>query len=101
MDLSTTVLLGVVGLLAVNQLLMRVVELWSVRPLFYGIQVVNVATGTLVIALGLPGFEHVRPVSWFLGLMFFWRVIQNNRIRVAQLEEAIAQERRAALRPGD
>lgn len=94
MDLSTSVLLGVVGLLAINQLLVRVAELASIRWLFYLVQLANLAVGTLVLALGLPGFEEMRAVTWFIGLMFFWRVIQNNRLRVERLEGELAEERR-------
>lgn len=93
MDLDTSVLLGVVGLLAFNQLLMRVVEMWSTRWLFYAVQMVNIIAGTLICALGLPGFEDMRVVSWFIGLMFFWRVVQNNRVRLQYLQEALEAER--------
>ncbi len=101
MDLSTSVLLGVVGLLAFNQLLMRIAEMWSTRWLFYSVQLVNLIVGTAICALGLPGFEDMRVVSWFIGLMFFWRVVQNNRIRLEFLQAAIEAERDQAARERD
>ena len=81
MDLDVAVLLGIVGVMAANQLIMRVGAL-TARPLvFWPLQLVNLVVGTAILVLGLPGFEAWPVVSWLVGLLFFLHIVQNNSAR--------------------
>lgn len=87
MDDSTTMLFGVVALIAINQAMMRLGALKGHVWFFWSIQVVNVVTGSMLIWFGLPGFESVRPVSYVVALLFFFRTVQNTNARGVWLRE--------------
>lgn len=87
MDLSTGVILGVVGLLGLNQLLVRLGALEARAAVFYPLQVLNILAGSAVIWFGIPGLERYRVVSWFIGLMFFLHTVQNTSARSRWLRE--------------
>lgn len=87
MDVNSLTVLAVIGAMAANQLVMRTAGLRGRRWLFWSLQGLNLGTGTAVLLFGLPGFEHMRVVSWFIGLLFFFRVVQNNQIRVSLIRE--------------
>ncbi|MBN2800585.1 MAG: hypothetical protein JXX28_15695 [Deltaproteobacteria bacterium] len=87
MDLSTGALLAVVGVMALNQLVMRVWALTARRGVFWSLQGLNMAAGAAVIWWGLPGFERWPAVSWMLGLFFFYRTVENTNSRAAWLRE--------------
>lgn len=87
MDNSTEVLLAVVALIAINQAMMRLGALKSRTWFFWSIQAVNIVTGSCLIWFGLPGFETVRPVSYVVALLFFFRTVQNTNARGAWLRE--------------
>ena len=80
MDLSTQALLGVVATMALNQLVIRLGGV-TIRWIFWPAQLINLGVGTAILAYGMPGFEQMPAVSWFLGLVFFLRVLQNNHVR--------------------
>ncbi len=111
MDTSTMALLGVVALLAANQLLMRMAGLRGIPVVFWGLQLVNLLTGIGVLVFGLPGLQGVPAFKWLLGLYLLFRVVQNNWMRSEFLREqkkergASASERKeaieAALRKGE
>lgn len=101
MDLSTAVLFGVVGLLALNQVVARVPSLLRRDAVFFSLLVVLLAAGTLILSQGLPGFEDMPAVSFVVGLMFFLHVAQDLALRNRLLARARAsaqdaQEARAA-----
>lgn len=97
MDASTAAILGLVGLLALNQLVMRVGGLRGRLELFWGLQVVNVGAGAAILWFGLPGLDGVPVFSWLLGLLFLFRAVQNNVVRAAWLRErARAEEEESA-----
>ena len=87
MDINSLTVLAVIGAMAINQLVMRTAGLRGRRWIFWALQGLNLGTGTAVLVIGLPGFENMRVVSWFIGLMFFFRVVQNNQLRVAVIRE--------------
>ena len=87
MDDSTEILLAVVALIAINQGMMRLGALKGRTWFFWTIQAVNIVTGSLLIWFGLPGFESVRPVSYVVALLFFFRTVQNTNARGAWLRE--------------
>lgn len=95
MDLSTAALFGVVLLLALNQVVMRTSALWRRDGVFFGAAALQVLAGTLVMGLGMPGFEALPSVSWVLGLMFFLHVGQNLSLRSRRLRELDAEEAEA------
>lgn len=92
MDFDTTVLLSLVGVLALNQGVMRIGSLYRVDAVFYALVLLDWIVGTAVLWFGLPGFERFPPVSWVLGLLFFVHTAQNLAIRQRRLD---ADRRRA------
>ncbi len=70
-----------------NQLVMRVAGLKSHAMVFWSLQLMNVLIGTCVIVFGLPGFEQLPVVRWFIGLLFFFRTVVNNNHRLEWLKE--------------
>lgn len=101
MDLSTGVILGVVAIMGINQLVMRVVGLYGRAAVYWSVQLLNLLVGTALLVWGLPGFEQYPAVSWLLGLLFFFRIAQNNHLRVKWLGErrtADRSEREAQIR---
>jgi hypothetical protein len=103
MDVDAVPLLIVVGVLAANQVVMRVGALRSRAAVFWSVQALNAAVGAGLIWFGLPGFEHLTVIGWVIGLLFFLKVMQNNQARArflqAELDEGkqgkAAQIRRA------
>ncbi|MBW1877268.1 MAG: hypothetical protein JRI25_13005 [Deltaproteobacteria bacterium] len=93
MDLSVIAIFAVIGVMAVNQLVMRVGGLYARAALFYGLQLVNLVLGTGLILWGLPGFEQWPVVSWIIALLFFFRTVQNNNLRARWLREELLKER--------
>lgn len=92
MDLDTKVLFAVVALIAINQVMMRLGALKGRLWFFWTIQLVNVVTGSLVLWYGLPGFEAVRPVSYVIALLFFFRTVQNTNGRALWLRERVVNK---------
>jgi len=88
MDYETTVLLSLVGVLALNQGVMRIGSLYRIQAVFYGLILVDLGVGSGVLWFGLPGFEAFPPVSWVVGLLFFVHSAQNLGIRQRRLDEA-------------
>ncbi len=93
MDLNTSVLLGLVAILALNQALVRIPALERRSTLFWGLQFLDIFIGSAVLIFGLPGFEHAPAVGWVVGLLFVMHVAQNMKIRSDRKQE----ERRAMI----
>ena len=87
MDLSLWGMFGVIGVMAINQLVMRVAGLRGLPVVFYSLQLLNILTGALLLWFGLPGFEDMPMVGWMIGLLLFFRVVQNNSARATWLRE--------------
>lgn len=89
---SEAVLLGLVLLLALNQVAVRVPFVTQRAWAFWGITALSGVAGLLVLVLGLPGFEHVPPVRFMVGLLFLLHVAQNLKLRADR--DAAERERR-------
>jgi uncharacterized membrane protein YhaH (DUF805 family) len=83
MDLSLWVLFGVVALLGVNQLMVRVLRMRTLRGSFWLLQFVNIVVGSALLWKGLPGFEEIPVISWAVGLLVFLHVAENTRTKGA------------------
>ena len=81
MDLSTSVLLGLVALMAINQFMMRVDSLFERDWVFFSVQILNTTVGSAVLIKGLPGFAHIPEISWMVGLLFVLHVATNLNAR--------------------
>lgn len=111
-QLRDNALLIVIGAMATNHLVMRVHALRGSPWVFWPLQFANLAVGTGLILLGIPGFEELPVVSWLIALLFFFRVVQNNGMRQAWLldkaytkehgdEKAVKEAFLQALRKGE
>ena len=94
MDLSTWLLLAVVGLMAANRLLFLWPGWWRRRGPFWLIQLTNLAAACGLVALGIPelverGLDIFNLV--FAGLLVV-HILSNNR----RLQARLREERRAA-----
>jgi uncharacterized membrane protein len=86
-----------VVLLGLNQLVARV-PAFTLRPwLFWPVIFLDLVVGSYVLAVGLPGFEHIPPVSWVVGLLFFLHIGQDLKLRVAHQQEAHREARATRL----
>ncbi len=104
------VFFAVVVTLATNHVLVRLPG-WERRTvLFWGVQLLNIACASWLLAFGLPGFDgNLTIVNWVVGLLFMVRTVQNNgrwsearRSRRSAGDEDETRARiRAALRAGD
>jgi len=102
MPVTTTLFLLIVALIAANQVILRVAALRSSPWVFWGLQIVNLAVACWILLFGLPGFDHIRFVSWIFGLLILFRIVQNNGLRsrylrTAQLD-AREEEKREQIR---
>lgn len=88
---SNTVFLLLIGLIAANQLVMRLGALRSRAAVFWSLQAVNILVMTYVLGWGLPGFERWPVVHWLIGLLVMLRIIQNNGLRAQFVREQRAQ----------
>ena len=94
-DLALVLVIGAMGL---NQLVMRVGALEARPWVFYPLQLINVTIGSVVLVFGLPGFDHLRFVSWLVGLLFLFHTVQNNNHRARFLRARADATRRARER---
>ncbi|MFT7518218.1 MAG: hypothetical protein ACI9MC_000348 [Kiritimatiellia bacterium] len=100
---STTLLfLLIVGLIAVNQLVMRVAALRGSPWAFWTVQVLNLTIACGILLWGLPGFDHMPFIKWIFGLLLIFRIVQNNGIRSRYLRavqvEAKNDEKKQKIR---
>lgn len=95
---------ALVGLLALNRLIVALAGNNAWRWLFWTVQLTNLAAAIFLLTVGLPGLpEGLWVVNWFIGLLFVWHIVLNNARRVRLVRAAIAssdgdEERREALR---
>lgn len=87
-----TVLLAVIGTMAINHIVMRIHALRGTAVVFWALQLINLALGSALIWFGLPGFEHIRAISVMIALLFFFRVVQNNNARQRWLIEELRND---------
>ena len=87
MDIPTTVLLGVVAVLAINQLVMRIPRLRV--ALFWPVQIFLLLLGTVILIIGLPGYEDIPIISWVVGLLFFLHIARSLEWWAGRPEEPV------------
>lgn len=93
MELSDLALPLVIGAMAANQLVMRVHAMKGSPWIFWPLQLLNLAVGSLLILVGLPGFDAYPVIRWILALFFFFRVVLNNNERQKWLlEQQVAED---------
>jgi hypothetical protein len=92
MDPTTYVFLILVALIAANQVVLRVATLRRNPIAFWGLQAINLALASWILVWGIPGFETYPIVSWILGLLLLFRMIQNNLLRARFLRAAVQEE---------
>ena len=92
MDLSTSVLLGLVALMAINQFVMRVQSLFERDLVFFSVQIINTTVGSAVLINGLPGFGHIPAISWMVGLLFVLHVATNLNARAKRARHSRKDE---------
>lgn len=88
MDLATWTILGLVALLSVNQAVMHVPAVRDRAWAFWTVNLVDLLAGLGVLVFGLPGYEHVPPVRWIVGLLFILHVAQNLKLKSDRDAEA-------------
>lgn len=107
MALSEAVLLGLVTLLVLNQVASRVPGVLDRPWAFWMVNAADLLLGVGIMVKGLPGFDHVPPVRFVVGLLFVWHIGQNFKLRAdrdaaqraREKEEILAERRR--LRVGE
>lgn len=90
MDAGTLSLLAATTLLVAHHLVMNNPNLIARDDVFRGLQVAEVSTGVLILALGLPGLGAFPAARWLLGLLFLHHAVQNHLRRpviLADIEE--------------
>ena len=73
--------------------MIRVAALRGNRYVFWSLQGVNLLIVAFVFWYGLPGFEKWPIVSWLIGLLFVFRIVQNNIMRGRYARQAIEEGR--------
>ena len=76
-----------VAVITANQRVMRVAGLRGHALLFWTLQGVNFGVVVYLFLFGLPGLERWWAVNWMLGLLFLFRIVQNNGLRAKHLRE--------------
>lgn len=93
MDLSTWILLGVVGLMAANRLIFLWSGWWRVRAPFWILQLTNLVAASALVIWGIPELKarslHVFNLV-FAGLLVV-HILANNR----KLQRTVREARRA------
>lgn len=80
MDQDTTILLGYGLLVVVNRALFMGGLVVHVRPLFYVLQLVNIAACSFFLGWGMPGFrEDMQIINYMLGGFLLLRTVKNNQ----------------------
>lgn len=95
---TTLVFLATIALIAANQAVLRIATLRASPWAFWGLQAVNLAVACWLLVWGLPGFVDFPLVSWILGLLLIFRIVQNNMLRARFLRQAQEDARLAEKR---
>ena len=91
MNPTTYVFLALIAVIAANQVVLRVATLRRSPVAFWSLQAINLIIACFILVWGLPGFETYPMVSWILGLLLLFRMIQNNLIRTRYLRSAVKE----------
>lgn len=95
MDLSTGILLGIVGVMGLNQAIMRVDRLAEDDRVYLVVQLIDALAAGLILWFGLPGFEAFPAVHIVVALLFVFHMAQNYNARARRVAEERAEEREA------
>ena len=80
MDQDTTILLGYGILVVVNRAAFMAGLVVHVRPLFYLLQLVNIAACSFFLGWGMPEFrEDMQVINYMLGGCLLLRTVKNNQ----------------------
>ena len=97
MDVGTATILGLVGLMSLNQAVMRQERLARTPLIFWGVQFLDLALASAVLFYGLPGYERFPAVSVVVALLFVFHVAQNHTLK-ARLDAEERNEEAEAIR---
>ena len=90
--MSTISLIALIGLLAVNRLVLALTGYRGVRPLFWGIQLLNLTAVILLVQFGLPSLPPgLRVINYFIALVFMLHIVENNSRRVKVIKASIRE----------
>ena len=92
-DLVFMVLVGIIGL---NQFVIRTHQ-WKTRMwLFWIVQLSSVSFGSWLILWGIPGFtEELDVINWLVGLLFINHAVRNH-MRLQKFQRQQKEEAREA-----
>ena len=81
MDLSTTLLLTVVGLMGLNRLIFVIPNWEGFRLPFWGVQLLNLGAACALVVWGIPEFREgqLQIVNLMLAALMVMHIITNNR----------------------
>ena len=89
MTTADAIFFAMIAMLAINIFISRLPQ-WEQRlKLFWFIQLLNLALGTIMLAMGVPDFPWV--VNWMIGFLFFYHIVENNR-RLQQIRRKQRRE---------
>lgn len=92
MELSESVLLGVITVLALNQAAVRLPAVYERPWAFWLVNLIDLVAGLGILIFGLPGFDHAPPVRFVVGLLFLMHIGQN--LKLQSDRDADARDRR-------
>jgi len=80
-DLSTGLLLAVVGLMGLNRLIFVAPNWERFRAPFWGVQLLNFGTACALVLWGIPEFQQgqLKVVNLMLAALMVMHIITNNR----------------------
>ena len=78
MSETDLIFLCLMGILGVNQFVVRTKQ-WETRMwLFWSLQLSSVLFGSWVLLWGIPGFSgELNVINWLVGLLFFYHAARN------------------------
>jgi ABC-type branched-subunit amino acid transport system permease subunit len=90
LDLSSSILLAVVALMALNRLLFVWERWWEVRAPFWTLQLANLAAACALVAVGIPEMKarDLNVVNIVLAALLIVHILTNNRRLQETLREA-------------
>lgn len=98
MTFSDWMLFAVIGGLVLNHVILRLPR-WEQRmPLFWTLQILNIAAASYLLVKGIPEFKENLPIAnWMLGLLFIFHGVTNNQ----RLQQVWIEKRAARRNTGE
>ena len=89
----TELLAAMVGILGINHLLMRFQLYLKFPPIYWVIQLINLAIIAYVLILGLPGLTgQAKLINWIIGLVVAMHLVQNHGAVLSARSQARREE---------